>query len=181
MHAEQPKALYNLSEFYTWRTAILRSEIPALTKFVLLVLSCHMNEVGGSCFPSVTTLSNETGMDRKTVIKHLRKAIELGWLKKATAGLAGKKWRRNTYEARVPDKVVEPVHQLVHNSSQGGGTQGEGGGGDTHKVVEGVHSSSSVNYPYNYPEGMPTKQAKALERLKDNVRSSDSKPLRGST
>lgn len=142
---EQPKALYNLSEFFTWRTAILKSDLPPLCKFTLLVLSCHMNEIGGSCFPSISVLSDESGMSKPTVIKEIRIAVERGWLEKGRAGFAGQKWRHNIYRAVIPENVVNGVNQLVDNSSEGGKRQSKGGKRHSEKVVNGVNTSTSVN------------------------------------
>lgn len=119
MTAEQARALYNLSEFFTWRTAILRSELPPLCKYTLLVLSCHMNELGSSCFPSIKTLAGLSGLGRGTIIKSIRQAVEGGWLDKNKAGFAGRKWRHNTYKATLPN-VVHVVDHLIKGGAPGG-------------------------------------------------------------
>lgn len=73
----------NLSPLFTWRSALCESDLPPTTRHVLLTLSLHMNERGGSCFPSSRILAAETGLTRRTVESHLRKAVALGWIEKA--------------------------------------------------------------------------------------------------
>lgn len=167
MTAEQARALYNLSEFFTWRTAILRSELPPLCKYTLLVLSCHMNEVGGSCFPTITQLSDESGMDRKTVIKSIRQAVERGWLEVRKAGFAGQKWKRNTYRATIPEKVVDVVDHLPKKDEKGGGRGPEGGGREGQKVVDAVHSSTSVNSSNSSSTQNPVDKSSVQEHVKN--------------
>jgi DNA-binding transcriptional MocR family regulator len=51
-----------------WRTLVRDSRLVGKNaKFVALVLSTHMDSDGGSCFPSLSTLSRETGLARSTV------------------------------------------------------------------------------------------------------------------
>lgn len=70
----------DFAPLFTWRSAVVDSALPATTRHVLLTLSLHMNERGGSCFPSVDLLSRETGLNRTTVIRQLQVARDSGWL-----------------------------------------------------------------------------------------------------
>ena len=86
-----------IKPLFSWRGAICDSDLPPITRLVALTLSLHMNERGGSCFPSVTTLQRETGLSRNAVLKALRSLETAGWLTvKRTAR------RVNVYTATVP-------------------------------------------------------------------------------
>jgi len=37
---------------WSWRHALLKSDLPATTRHVLLTISCFMNDVGGGCYPT---------------------------------------------------------------------------------------------------------------------------------
>jgi len=67
-------------DLFSWRHAVLKSDLPATTKLVLLTLACHMNDVGGSCFPSKEQLMHETNLSEQTVVKHLKLAKKSGWI-----------------------------------------------------------------------------------------------------
>lgn len=83
---------------FTWRSAVCDSKLPATCRHVLLTLSLHMNERGGSCFPSTGLLASETGLNRATVIRQLQHARDNGWL------VVGQSRGRasNTYTAAIP-------------------------------------------------------------------------------
>ncbi len=80
---------------YTWRAAILESDLPSTTRLVLLALSCHVNDAGESAYPSTQRLARETGLSEWAVVTHLAKAKDLGWLLVRKHGFAGQKWARN--------------------------------------------------------------------------------------
>lgn len=83
---------------FTWRSAVCDSQLPPTCRHVLLTISLHMNERGGSCFPSVDRIAAETGLNRATVIRQLQRARDNGWL------LVGQSRGRasNTYTAAIP-------------------------------------------------------------------------------
>lgn len=83
---------------FTWRGAVCDSNLPPTCRHVLLTVSLHMNERGGSCFPSVGKIAAETGLNRATVIRQLQHARDNGWL------LVGQSRGRasNTYTAVIP-------------------------------------------------------------------------------
>ena len=70
----------DFAPLFTWRSAVVDSALKPTTRHVLLTLSLHMNERGGSCFPSVDRLVRETGLGRSTVIRALQSARDNGWL-----------------------------------------------------------------------------------------------------
>ena len=148
----------NQTQFYSWRQAILKSGLPATTRHVLLTLSCHMNDAGESCYPSIDLLCEETGLSNRSVITHLKLAEEGGWIEVDKHGFSGQKWARNEYRIAwpktpteppgEPKKVVNDVHHLeteavkeVHHLLP------EGSEPNDKKAVKEVHT----NYPKNYP------------------------------
>lgn len=67
---------------WNWRRALIQSDLHSTTKHVLLTLSCHVPETGNSCFPSLSTLMEETSLARSTVQDHLVRARDEGWIQK---------------------------------------------------------------------------------------------------
>lgn len=93
---------------WTWRHAILKSSLPSTTKHVLLTISCRMNDVGEGCYPSTSTLAEETGLSERAVCKHIADAKALGWLRVEQHGFGGQKWKRNQYFPAWPPVDCDP-------------------------------------------------------------------------
>ncbi|MEN7529257.1 helix-turn-helix domain-containing protein [Cupriavidus sp. DL-D2] len=91
---------------YTWRAAIIRSDLSPTTRHVLLTLSCHINDAGEPTYPSTLLLSDECGLSERAVVTHLKLAASLGWLTVTKHGYAGQAWARNQYRPRTPDGFV---------------------------------------------------------------------------
>lgn len=87
---------------WTWRHAIIKSDLPATTRHVLLTVSCYMNEVGGGCYPTQQQLSEATGLSDRAVRTHLEVAETAGWIKRTEHGFKGQKWRNHEYTASWP-------------------------------------------------------------------------------
>ncbi|MEM7313805.1 MAG: helix-turn-helix domain-containing protein, partial [Planctomycetota bacterium] len=87
---------------WTWRHAICKSDLPPTTRHVLHALSCWMNEVGGSCYPTTKELAAATGLSERAVCEHLEKAEGWGWLRRRLHGFKGRGYRRHEYEATFP-------------------------------------------------------------------------------
>lgn len=93
-----------LSPLFTWRSAICDSDLAPTLRHVALTLSLHMNERGGSCFPTHDQLKDETGLGRSTVIKALGQLEKDGWLLRTPGGgrRRGGNGRATEYAATVP-------------------------------------------------------------------------------
>jgi len=129
---------------WDWRTYILKHGPKNHTyRHVLLVLSCYMDSSGGSCFPSYDTLQEATQVGRATLSKYLQKAREDGWIKVTQKGVEGQAWKRNEYQATVPDVVWKAVHELNHVKGKGSSPHDEGSSPHEKKVVHEVNSISS--------------------------------------
>jgi hypothetical protein len=70
----------DFAPLFTWRSAICDSGLAPTTRLVALVLSLHMNERGGSCWPSQVTLSAESGLSVRAIREHLNVLEDGGWL-----------------------------------------------------------------------------------------------------
>lgn len=126
--------------YMSWRQAILKSDLPATTRHVLLTLGCHMNDAGESCYPSIALLVEETGLSNRSVVTHLGIAEDRGWISREKHGYAGRRWARNEYRIEWPgngDEVVQEVHHLNQRGSEP----------NDNEVVQEVHTNSPVNSP----------------------------------
>ena len=109
------------STAWTWRHAIIKSELPATTRHVLLTVSMHMNELGEGCYPTVEMLVEETGLSKRSVLTHLQAGIDAGWLVRLELGLRGRKWRRCEYRSRWPDRGEAVVDDYPGDDHPAGG------------------------------------------------------------
>lgn len=87
-----------------WRNAVLGPDGPRspTTRALLLTLSHHMNESGGSCFPSQALLARETLLSRRTVIRHLNLADAEKWIERTLGMGYASGWKKYEYQATVP-------------------------------------------------------------------------------
>jgi hypothetical protein len=153
---------------WTWRHAVCASDLAPTTRHVLLTLSMFMNELGESCHPSTADICRYSGLDKKTVLKHVAAAREAGWIDVSQHGYRGQKWKRHEYAARWPDRdLVAPcqpddagegggavpprfeAEKVVESAPEGGGTEGS-------KVVEHVHQDKTS--PENIPNTSPVER-----------------------
>lgn len=88
---------------WSWRQQLLKSGLPSTTRHVLLTLSCHVNDAGEPCYPTVEKLALETGLSKRVVMLHLENGKEQGWIKIERHGFSGQKWATNQYELSWPE------------------------------------------------------------------------------
>lgn len=127
------------SRSWTWRQAILKSALKPTTRHLLLTLSCHMNDMGGGCYPTTRTLAEETGLSERAVCTHLEIASDAGWIKVSQHGFKGQKWRQNQYEAAWPDDEGAERGSVP--------SEGEATEPDDRKVLNDVQCNSPENIP----------------------------------
>lgn len=99
-----------LRPLYTWRSAIVESDLKPVVRHVALTMSLHMNERGGSCFPKTATVIEETGLARSTVIGAQRELEDGGWLVKVKGGNG--RGDRVEWEARIPPDFVPRLERV---------------------------------------------------------------------
>ena len=145
---------------FSWRHAILKSELSPTTRHVLLTLSCHMNDAGESCFPSIATLVEETGLSRSSVISHIKLAKEAGWIMVGLHGFGGQKWKSHEYTSAIPESVLCR----------------EGGPGDRPPLSEGGPPAGPA-----MPEGGPAPDKKVVQEVDPNSTSTNSTSSTNST
>lgn len=134
---------------WSWRQAIMKSKLPAMTKHVLITLESFMNSHGSGCYPSQKTIAQYASMTERSVIKHIDDAIKAGFLVKKKRGLKGYGWDSNEYMAAMPTgfEGINPIQTGVNDVHIGG--EGDSclpqkrGEGDSHIGVNDVH----INYP----------------------------------
>ncbi|MGZ2455474.1 helix-turn-helix domain-containing protein [Rhizobium anhuiense] len=164
---------YATSRAWSWRHAVGKSGLPPITRLVLHTLGLKMDATGGSCYPPVSELVELTGLDKKTVLKHLDIAEEKGWIEVSQHGFRGQKWKRNEYAARWPGRDLTGTPATVADDEGGGAVPPpsdaekvvemapEGGGNGDLKVVEQLHQDKIL--PANIPANLPA--AGAGERI----------------
>ena len=137
--------------YFSWRQAVLKSKLGATTKHVLMTLGCHMNEMGESCFPSIELLCEETSLSNRAVITNLRLSKDAGFITTTKHGFAGKKWARNEYKATFPpiDNSTKAVNEVHYQDDEAVNLIPEGSEPNDIKAVNEVHTSTSINSPYN--------------------------------
>jgi len=94
---------------WSWRDAIRQSGLHPNTRLVLLTLSIYMNELGRGAFPSYQTLAEDTGLNKRTVMRHIELATEAGFLEKTRGLRENKSYTSNRYTAKYPEGVVTRV------------------------------------------------------------------------
>jgi hypothetical protein len=113
MSDERPER--RLSPLFTWRGAIVESSLPPTSRHVALTLSLHMNELGGSCFPSFQTLAAETGLNYDTVRNHVRELAAAGWLVKETIRRGAGRGTRTEFTATIPSTKPTDISTGAEN------------------------------------------------------------------
>jgi Helix-turn-helix domain len=88
---------------YEWQRAISASNLDPVTRGVLWALSLYINKSTGCAFPSLRTLSSASGYSLDAVRRHIKIALNSGWIEINNAALEGQGWRRNAYIPMIPE------------------------------------------------------------------------------
>lgn len=120
--------MIKMLDLNTWRRLIASEHGPksSTTRLVLHTLGIHMDQTGGSCFPSTKTLAVESGLSERFVCRHLSIAVDEGWLLKSSAGKSGQSWRRNQYQAALPKALTQGQHLTNKGAYPGSAPNSEG-------------------------------------------------------
>ncbi|RWP72374.1 helix-turn-helix domain-containing protein [Mesorhizobium sp.] len=135
------------SAAWSWRHAFASSDLPPTTRLLLHTLGMFMNEFGEDCIPSHADLCRYSGLDKRTVVRHLALAKQAGWIGVSQHGFRGQKWKRNAYSPRWPERDLTAT-MVPLDQDEGGGTESpridEGGGRESPPLsVEGGGTESS--------------------------------------
>lgn len=134
------------SLLFAWRDAVFSACGPETSteRLVAAALAQHMDAAGGSCFPSVSRLAEETSLSRRTVQRALRSLEESGWIREAgweTHQTAGGPQRTKVFRAAVPtssdggDTVTPPSSKGASLCPKGASETTQGGVTVTPEVV----------------------------------------------
>lgn len=102
--------------------------IDPTTKFVLLALADHANDVDFTCWPSLTHLEKKTGYSRPTIWKAIDRLVEIGLMRRVGTHASG----ATLYEITVGNVVTRQVSTLprLGNDVNGVGNVGNKLGND---------------------------------------------------
>ena len=123
----------------TWLNAIWESDLPANSKFIAAFLRRYMNDIRDSAWPSLKTISEKTGLTKKTVLKYISILEEKDYLIKES----GNRTTSNRYHAHIPHQVGGVGGTL--GSVVGGVTDTPCSVGDTPQVVDELHTNKQLN------------------------------------
>lgn len=96
-------------ERWQWRELVASEHGPADpgTRLVLFVLALHMSQLGDSCFPSQQTVAVRSGFSLRSVVTHLARAEDDGWIKRYTKPRkGGHAYFSHEYVATIPDVLI---------------------------------------------------------------------------
>lgn len=145
---------------YTWRSAIVNSELPSTTRHVLLTLSLYINDMGQSAYPSIERLSRETGLTDRAVGKHLKIAKEQGWVRVSKMGFSGQNWANNCYFPQIPGDA-EYTEQAIEGAERGSAPSKKG----TERGSKGTEPRSG-EVPNHVPTNNPSELSSELSNKK---------------
>lgn len=99
-----------------WQHAVTQSDLPFHTKGILLIVATEwMNADGASCYPTEEQILAKTGVSRPCLTRHLRIAVERGFIERWRYG-RGTHNRRYNYRATFPDeKISNEVPPEIRN------------------------------------------------------------------
>ncbi len=134
---------------WSWRQRLLKSDLPSTTRHVLLTLSCHVNDAGEPCFPTIEQLVAETGLSKRAVLTQVKLGKENGWLTIRRHGFGGQKWSRNEYTLAWPEDVKggeRGAPNLAEGGERGAPNLAEGGERGAPNWVQDVHLNQGHLY-----------------------------------
>jgi hypothetical protein len=90
---------------------------------IIFIWLCYHANNDGICFPSLTTLADECGISRRSVIEYLNKLEKIGYIVKSNR-CNGANYASNTYKivikSMTPSAPPAPLVQEAHHPSAGG-------------------------------------------------------------
>jgi len=138
----------SIAPLFTWRSAVVTSELTPTQRHVALTLSLYMNERGGSAFPGAGRLAGDCGLHVSTVRRALADLTELGWLQLVSrGGKRGVSRKANEYVATRP----QPALPLAQDDGSHRTTGRAGLADPSHRTTPPL-AQDDPNTPLNSPE-----------------------------
>jgi hypothetical protein len=134
-----------VSNYFSWQHAILKSKLEPTTKHVCLTIGCHMAQDGSGCFPSYNLIAEETGLSRRCVIEHVRKAADAGYLEVDNRMRENGSQSSNIYRPCMGGGGEPAALGGVQEDNWGGYPSSLGGGYPAAPLI----TNHSSNYPLN--------------------------------
>ncbi|VVE73242.1 hypothetical protein PPN31119_04547 [Pandoraea pnomenusa] len=107
-----------LPNFFNWRKAMQKSDLPPLARLVLHTIGSHVNAVDEVAWPSIELLADETGLSVSSVSKYLDVAVSAGWLMRWKTRRGGARWAQNHYRLAVPDDIARAQASEIYELLQ---------------------------------------------------------------
>lgn len=92
----------NKSPRTRWVDAVKKSSLPPSVRHVLHVMSTYSDEKAKPVYPSQEKIGQDTGHNRETVSRLIKKAVQAGFLVCEEAGGPGKSRKSNLYSLHIP-------------------------------------------------------------------------------
>lgn len=134
-----------MSHHFTWQSAVLKSDLTASEKLVLLVVGTFMNMHGDGAFPSYSQVASSSSLSRRKVIEAIGRAEELGWLRKVHRARDNGSSTSNEYAVSFPPQGGE-------RDAPGSEYGALGGEPDALGVVNTVHQGGEPGAPHITPQ-----------------------------
>jgi hypothetical protein len=109
---------------WSYKKAVMQSELSSSTKIVLVALDMHVNDMGDPAFPSYSRLATLTSLSSRSVKEHVGVAEDAGWLKREKRFSKEGRQQSNLFYLQVP-------HHLAMTSNAADEPEGELGGGES--------------------------------------------------
>lgn len=112
------------AERYTWWRALRASSLTPTARHVALAIATYMDADGGGAWPSMATLSDDTGRSRRTVARAVQELEQAGYLDVSSGG--GRRgdggYVSNRYVATIPPELILPPIGAMGDSDAMGDT-----------------------------------------------------------
>lgn len=101
------------SNRFAWERAVKASDLPPMTRLVLLILATEMDNATRRAAVTNDKLGKAAGVSGRTASVHLRNAIEAGWLTRLQRGhhIEGGTGAPSVYVGLFPDQEAPPQQE----------------------------------------------------------------------
>lgn len=101
-----------IKPLFSWRGALLDSNLAPTARLVALALATYMSDRGDSAWPGAQRLAHDTGLSERAVRLHLGVLVQTGWLELVRrGGVIRGKHLGNEYRASIPPAML-PLHDV---------------------------------------------------------------------